>query len=154
MENFPPINTFSFIMIIRTSFYILVALLILGCKESPKPYATFEYEDFGPQAMAWQTIGMQWWQWDDHGISSDPNYKYDIKVVVYRGISLNEIESLLPVSKANKQDFRYIEYHDSIKYLNINIDKVKQIDEQWAINLKERLVKTKKRIQQEIKPGN
>jgi hypothetical protein len=141
-------------MNIRTSFFILVALLILGCKDSPKPYATFEYEDFGPPAMAWETIGMQWWQWDDHGISSDPNYKYDIKVVVYRGISLNEIESLLPVSKAKKQDFRYIEYHDSIKYLNGNIDKVKQIDEQWAINLKERLVKTKKRIQQRIKPGN
>ena len=29
-----------------------------------------------------------------------------------------------------------------------------QIDEQWAINLWERLVNTKKRIQQEIKPGN
>ena len=82
-----------------------------------------------------------------------PNYKYDIKVVVYRDISLNEIESLLPVSKTKKQDFRYIEYHDSIKYLNRNIDKVKQIDEQWAINLKERLVGAKKRIQQEIKPG-
>ena len=141
-------------MNIRTSFYILVTLLLLGCKDSPKPYAIFEYEDFGPQAMAWETIGMQWWQWDDHGISSDPNYKYDIKVVVYRDISLNEIESLLPVSKAKKRDFRYIEYHDSIKYLNRNIDKVEQIDEQWAINLKGHLVNTKKRIQQEINPGN
>ena len=103
--------------------------------------------------MAWDTIGMQWWQWDDHGINIDPNYKYDIKVVVYRDISLNDIELLLPVSKTKKQDFRYIEYHDSIKYLNRNIDKVKQIDEQWTINLKERLVRAKKRIQQELKPG-
>jgi len=82
-----------------------------------------------------------------------PNYKYDIKVVVYRDISLNEFELLLPVSKTKKQAFRYIEYLDSIEYLNRNIDKVKQIDEQWTINLKERLVRAKKRIQQELKPG-
>jgi hypothetical protein len=137
----------------KTFLFILAALLIFGCKNSSKSYAIFDYEDFGPQSMAWEIIGMQWWQWDNHG-DSDPNSKCDIKVVVYSDVSLKEMKSLFPINKAKKKDFRYMEYHDSIKYLIRNIEKIEQIDEQWAIKLKERLIDTRKRIQQEVKPGN
>jgi hypothetical protein len=85
---------------------MLSFLLILACNNAPKQYAIFDYEDFGPQAMAWETIGMQWWQWDSHGMSSDPNYTYDIKVVVYRDMPLSRIKSLFLVDKAKKKDFR------------------------------------------------
>jgi hypothetical protein len=44
------------------------------------------YEAFGPQAIAYKLIGMEWWQWDNHG-DSRPR-KYPIKVVIYWGQSL------------------------------------------------------------------
>ncbi len=88
---------------------------------------------------------MQWWQWDSHG-DSDPNSIYDIKVVVYRDMSLQEIESIFPVVKAAKKDFRYIEYNEAIKYLNRNIDEVGLINKKWAKGLKIHLVNTRNRI--------
>lgn len=133
---------------------MLSSILILACNNSPKQYAIFEYEDFGPQAMAWEEIGMQWWQWDTHGMSSDPNYKYDIKVVVYQGIPLEQIKKKFPVNKSKKKDFRYFEYHDAITYLNENITELNNEKEAWAINLRQHLIETKDRIQQEIKTEN
>lgn len=79
-----------------------------------------QYDDFGPQAAAWELIGMEWWQWDSHG-DSDPNTKYDIRVIIYRGISLANIKRLYPVIEEKKQDFRYLKYSKAIDYLNDNI---------------------------------
>jgi hypothetical protein len=134
----------------KTLLLILICLILLGCHNSPEPYGVFDYEDFGPQTMAWEKIGMQWWQWDSHGISSDPNYKYDIKVVVYRDMTLTQIKSLYPVDRAKRKDFRYFEYDDSIKYLNERITELDSEKEEWAIKLQERLIQTKMRIQKEI----
>ena len=67
---------------VKISFIFLIILISFGCKNAPKQYLVFDYEDFGPQAMAYQTFGMQWWQWDSHG-DSNPNTKYDIKIIVY-----------------------------------------------------------------------
>jgi len=88
----------------ETGSFILAVLLITGCQHTPNQYLLFDYDDFGPQAMAWETIGMQWWQWDNHG-DSDPNSIYNIKVVVYRDISLQEIQSIFPVVDSRGQDF-------------------------------------------------
>jgi hypothetical protein len=129
----------------ETGSFILAVLLITGCQHTPSQYLLFDYEDFGPQAMAWETIGMQWWQWDNHG-DSDPNSIYDIKIVVYRDISLQEIQSIFPVVEAAKKDFRYIEYNEVIKYLNRNIDEVGLINKKWAKGLKIHLVNTRNRI--------
>ena len=131
------------------TFLFVVILLILGCKNAPRQYVVLDYEDFGPQSMAWETIGMQWWQWDNHG-DSNPNSKYAIKVVVYRDTSLKQIESLFPVDKAKKQDFRYIDYREAIRYLDRNIIELEGINEEWIAALKQRLIKTKKRIEQEL----
>lgn len=148
------IRSVSFKMKINIYLFILSSLLIVACNNSPKQYAIFNYEDFGPQAMAWEEIGMQWWQWDSQGISSDPNYTYDIKVVVYRDMPLSHIKSLYPVDKAKKKDFRYFEYHDVIKYLDEKIKELNTDKEEWAINLRQHLIETKDRIQQEIKTEN
>ena len=104
--------------------------------------------------MAYDKIGMQWWQWDNHGTSDDPNYKYDIKVVVYRDIPLSKIKSLFPVDKAKRKDFRYFEYNDSIKYLNEMIKELEIEKDEWAVILKKHLIKTRERILQEIKCKN
>ena len=56
------------------------------------------YEDFGPQALSWEHIGKEWWQWQSHG-DSNPNTKYDVKVVVYRDISLEEIKKIILLVK-------------------------------------------------------
>ena len=125
----------------RKLFFIPVAaLILLACSHSPKPYAVFDFEDFGPQAMAWETLGMQWWQWDDHGTSDDPNYRYDIKVVVCRGITLAQMQALLPVIESRRQDLRYLEYSDALRYLDGNIGKLKPEREQWAVDLRRREV--------------
>ncbi len=137
----------------KTLFLILVSLLIHGCNSAHKPYAIFEYEDFGPQSMIWKKIGMQWWQWDDHG-DSDPRTRYDIKVVVYADRPLDEIKTLFPVDKNLKNDYRYFEYHEALKHLDENIREMNQVDEQWAVDLEDRLIRTRERILREIDTGN
>jgi len=76
-------------------FFILAFFLIIGCKNTPKQYLVFDYEDF-----------------------------------------------------------RYIEYDESIRHLDKNIGEVDQVNEAWANSLKDRLNKTKLRIIQEIKGEN
>jgi hypothetical protein len=133
----------------KISYLSAITLLIAGCANAPKGYAVFEYEDFGPQSMAWETIGMQWWQWNNHG-GSRPDNKYDIKVVVYRNIPLEQIKTLFPVDKSKKNDFRYLEYHDSIEYLDEQMHALEDISEAWAINLKDLLEHTKGLIKREL----
>jgi len=70
----------------------LIRLILLGvltvfssCHWSPlqsRPQADageviLRYKDFGPQSLAWMTLGREWWQWDSAG-SSDPNLQYDM----------------------------------------------------------------------------
>ena len=84
-----------------------------------------EYEDFGVQSMSYELLGFQWYQWDNHG-SSDPDEKYNIRVVVYKNICLEEVRTLYPVNKDSKQDYRYVEYREALNYLD---EQIKQIEE-------------------------
>jgi hypothetical protein len=59
---------------------------------------------------------MQWWQWQSHG-DSRPR-KYDIKVVVYRDVPLDEVKQKYPVIKEELKDFRYVPYDEAIQYLD------------------------------------
>ena len=93
---------------------LVCSLAVFCCHNASKTYGVFDYEDFGPQSMAWEKIGMQWWQWDSQGISSNPIYEYDIKVVVYREMPLAQLKALYPVEKVKKKDFRYFAYDDAI----------------------------------------
>ena len=78
------------------------------------------YEDFGPQALSWEHIGKEWWQWQPHG-DSNPNTKYDVKVVVYRDISLEEIKKNYPINQKKNRDYRYFEYSKALSFLDKNI---------------------------------
>jgi hypothetical protein len=74
-----------------------------------------EYDDFGPSAMSYEYIGLGFYQWDNEG-GDDPNRKFDIKVVVYRNISLDEVRQKYPVIN-EKQDYRYLEYKAALELL-------------------------------------
>lgn len=66
----------------------------------------------------YELIGKEWYQWNNHG-GSDPNEVDDVKVVVYRNVSLDKVREMYPVVMG-KQDYRYLDYEIAIKYLNKN----------------------------------
>ncbi len=78
-----------------------------------------KYEDFGPPVIANNLIGMDWWQWQPHG-DSRPT-RYDIKVVVYRGLQLDKVKAKYPVAPEKNKDYRYVEYADALTYLDQHI---------------------------------
>lgn len=75
-----------------------------------------QYEDFGPPSAAHELIGMDWWQWLDHG-DSRPK-RYDIKVVVYRNVEQPQVRQLYPSDPSRELDFRYVAYADAMGYLD------------------------------------
>lgn len=127
---------------IRLIASIAVCLLVVvGCtapimKNSP---LVLDYADFGPQVIAHEVIGTQWWQWQDHGDSRPRDY--GIKVVVYRETPLAEIKELFPVVAEQEQDFRYLHYDKALHYLN---DK---ISENVIPVVNENLIDTRLKIQ-------
>jgi hypothetical protein len=76
------------------------------------------YQELGPQAAVYELIGMEWYQWNNHG-GSDPREVDDVKVVVYRNVSLDKVKEMYPVV-VGKQDYRYLDYETAIKYLSKN----------------------------------
>lgn len=73
-----------------------------------------EYRDFRPQAAAHELIGFEWYQWNSHG-SSRPSETDDVKVVVYRNTSLDDVRRQYPVIH-ERQDYRYVRYDDALAY--------------------------------------
>ncbi len=118
---------------------VCLLLFLSACNDQSKNSIVLNYQDFGPQAMAWRNIGMEWWQWQAHG-DSDPKTKYNIKVVIYRNITLQKVKSLYPINQDKKQDYRFIEYTETLNYLNRNIQ------ENVISDVTERLKLTKRTI--------
>lgn len=73
------------------------------------------YSAFGPQAAAYELIGMEWWQWDSHGDERDQDYP--IKVVVFWNRTRKEIAKRHPLDRAKLQDFRYVEYARAVPHM-------------------------------------
>jgi hypothetical protein len=85
------------------------------------------YSNFGPQVLAHELVGYEWYQWNSHG-ASDPHTKYDVKVIVYKNIPLKEVQKLYPVNKDKKKDYRYVEYNDALKYFNRHIKEFEDLE--------------------------
>ncbi|OJJ15023.1 hypothetical protein BKI52_39850 [marine bacterium AO1-C] len=99
------------------------------------------YDDFGPQVLAHEFIGFQWWQWDAHG-DADPKTKYDIRVIVFKGISLETVKNQYPINQKLKIDFRYASYAKSIQYLDKIINQPEGgLDTQKYTALRSKIVK-------------
>jgi hypothetical protein len=90
------------------------------------------YDDFGPQVMAWELLGKEWWQWEPHG-SSRPR-EYDVKVVVYRGINLANVKKKYPVIPSKEQDYRYVKYDKAMRYLDEQLQE--DLSDLTAVKLK------------------
>lgn len=85
----------------------LVPLICSGCSgRTPEPLI-LEYDDFGPQVIAHELIGMGWYQWNACG-SEDDNYQYHIRVVIYKDMTEEDIRAKYPSVKGTI-DYRYIQ---------------------------------------------
>jgi hypothetical protein len=120
---------------------ILIGLILLFSKIAWAESAVFDYDDFGPQVLAYETIGYQWYQWNDVG-GPDPRKFDDIKVVVYWNEPLISIKEKYPVNPKRKKDFRYLTYEAAMRYLDSTISEYK--DASNLIETKEKLAKLKK----------
>jgi hypothetical protein len=141
----------------------IIKLPLIGLSKSPvdfikevylrKNICVLDYENFGVQAMAYELLGFQWYQWNKHG-DPDPNATYDIKVVVYKNIPHKKVKEFYPATKELEQDFRYVEYSRAIHYFDKQlqeIDELKQtVLQQENIdmleNLRSTLIKTREEI--------
>lgn len=106
------------------------------------------YEDFGPEAMSYELIGHSWNEWKSEGHKLPDDV--DIKVVVYRGVELEELRKQFPVVQG-KSDYRYLEYTIAIQFLEEQVKTVQRYkkEEQWAadseasaVNMWEKLEQT------------
>jgi hypothetical protein len=101
------------------SCYLLASCAMTG-KTDNGNFIVLNYQDFGPQAMAEELLGPEYWQWDS-GQYSQPQ-KFDIKVVVYRNMNLDVVKLTFPVNKNQKKDFRYVEYKVAMQWYDRQID--------------------------------
>ncbi len=120
---------------------IFIFLILPLFRSARAESAIFNYDDFGPQVLAYEAIGYQWFQWNDIG-DCDPNKIYDIKVVVYWDETVTSIKGKYPVDPKNKKDFRYLTFNSALKYLNSAISEYK--DKKNLIETREKLIKLKR----------
>jgi hypothetical protein len=105
----------------RPVFTLIALSLFAGCAAKREPHAStvvLSYHELGPQVAVHDLIGFEWYQWNNHG-GSDPNKEDDVRVVVYRNITLDKVKEMYPVI-VGKQDYRYLNYEAAISYLNEN----------------------------------
>jgi hypothetical protein len=82
------------------------------------------YQDFGPQVIAYELLGMEWYQWRCASCGK-PDDKFDIKVVVYRDISLSDAMALYPTIE-NKADYRHVEYARALQFIDKQISELQE----------------------------
>ena len=75
------------------------------------------YDEFGPQAMSFETIGYGWYEWNSHGSQSMDN----IKVVVYRNNKSSVLNQYQDSQSSPAIDYRFIHHQSALDYLNRNI---------------------------------
>lgn len=94
---------------------ITSAFLLLGLQTIRAGEAILPYSAFGPQAAAYELVGMEWWQWDPHGDSRPRDYP--IKIVVFWDQTRDDTAKRHPVDRDNLQDFRYVEYSKAVTHM-------------------------------------
>jgi hypothetical protein len=107
--------------VIRLLFAALAMICLTSCAaRGRQEVLVLAYQDFGPQMLAREVLGMEWWQWEDHGDSS-PEARYDVKVAVYREMPLEDVKKQYPVLPEQRKDFRYVEYKKALQFLDEKI---------------------------------
>lgn len=121
-------------IIFLKTIFIFALLQLAACANTKEQDTTKEvtansptifvakYKDFGPPQLSSPLLGNQWWQWPD-----PENHKpvtYDVKVVVYRDVSLDVVKASFPVIPEKKQDYRYVAYEDAVTYFDNTIEQL------------------------------
>ncbi len=91
----------------------------------PPPVLVLEYADFGPPSLAGGLLGPEWYQWESEG-GPDPAARFNVRVVIYRGISLKEVRRLHPVDREHSIDFRYVGYDRAVAWLDGRLAELRQ----------------------------
>ena len=103
---------------------VMMIVFISGCCSTAwAESVVFDYDDFGPQILAHEVIGFQWYQWNSSG-DSDPGKVDNIKVVVYWYEPIEKIKKKYPVNRDKKKDYRYLSFYKAMKYLDSSIAKL------------------------------
>lgn len=132
---------------------LLFTAQLYGSESDSCPSAIIlEYLDFAPQSVACELIGNEWYQWDSHG-SSDPGETYDVRVVIYKDVSLSQAESIHPVIKY-RRDCRYVEYGEALEFIDEKIcgweTELESEREESAVNLWHNLIRAYVRTREKI----
>jgi hypothetical protein len=111
-----------------TGVMLFISIFLASCIHTQKSNnIVLKYSDFGPQVVSYELIGKEWYQWNSQG-PDDPKLTDDVKIVVYRGVSLAQIKQQYPVL-VEKQDYRYLEYSQALEYFEkFNKEPLKGID--------------------------
>lgn len=109
---------------------VLVFCLIdvLSAGETVLPYSSF-----GPQVIAHELLGKEWWQWESQGGSKSGVKDYDIKVVVYWDEKIASVRERYPIDPSRERDFRYVDLSKAIAYLRRTIS---EFEDDQSIDLK------------------
>lgn len=108
--------------------FIFLSMILFSCstiskknnnkvidENSEKIFIT-SYNSFGPPQLSSHLIGNKWWQWDDP--ENHQPVTYNVKVVVYKDVSLDAVKKAFPVIAKIKQDYRYVSYLEARNYFD------------------------------------
>jgi hypothetical protein len=107
----------------RFCTFLILLLSITGCAHRPARTLILSYSDFGPQSAAYETIGFEWYQWQPHG-DSHPSSHDNVRVVVYDGMSLAQVQREYPVVERDRQDYRYLSLRRAVAYIDAHADEL------------------------------
>ncbi len=134
----------------KKNLILICCIVLFSCSHNAdrRQYTRLTYKDFGPPSLAYELIGSDYWQWNDHGDSRPKDYP--IAVIVYRDIDLQKIKTLYPVVKEKKQDYRYVTYKKAVDFLNKSIEELQKYKDDIPPKLIGTLKKTRNTIQSEL----
>lgn len=128
-------------------FWMTLSIVLSSCSQTARyhQYIHLTYSDFGPPSLAHPLIGLDYWQWDNHG-DSRPK-EYPIAVIVYRGVGLDQIKERFPVDRHKEKDYRYVAYPKAVTFLTDAIEKLQSDKDYASPQLLNTLIATRARIQ-------
>lgn len=101
-------------------FLALTTMALSACVSGvSKATLVLNYADFGPQAMAYKIIGRNQLPWAPN--TPPVLGESQIRIVVYRGITKEEVEAAFRPNKHSHYDYRYVPYRSALNYLDNNI---------------------------------
>jgi hypothetical protein len=114
----------------RTALLAVLALAACGGRNSdgspqtlpPSPPSApphtlvLSADAFGPPSARHALVGVEWYQWLSGG-NFAPRDRFDVRVVVHRGLSLAAVQARYPVIRG-RADHRYVAYEAALQYLD------------------------------------